>query len=308
MDERWLVIVNPNAGIRRAEKEWPFIEKHLKEEGFDFDAYLTTKPDDATDIARKHISLGFQKIIAVGGDGTLNEVANGIMQQKRIPSNEVTLAMITVGTGNDWGRMYNIPFDYKQAIQVIKNGKSFVQDACLVNYSSGIKIKQRYLINMAGLGFDAEVALKVNRLKEQGRGGKLSYFSNIFSTLLQYKVKYAEVVIDQQKYPHAIFSLNVGVCQFNGGGMKQLPHAVPDSGKLAITIIKSISKLKVIANVHKLFSGSFIHMPEVETGTASTIDITCDKNLYLEVDGESIGHTPIEFKIKPAAIRVIVNH
>ncbi|HRZ43275.1 MAG TPA: diacylglycerol kinase family lipid kinase [Bacteroidales bacterium] len=308
MEDRWLVIVNPNAGIRRAEREWPAIEQCLKDEGFLFDAWLTTAPEDAIEIARKQISLGYSKIIAVGGDGTFNEVANGIMQQKRIPSHEVELAMITVGTGNDWGRMYNIPFDFKHAIQVIKRGKSFIQDACMVKYSSGIKIKQRYLVNMAGIGFDAEVALKVNKLKEKGRGGKISYFINIFSTLLQYKSRMAEVIIDQQRYPHSIFSLNVGVCQFNGGGMKQLPHAIPNSGKLALTIIKQISKLKVLANVHRLFSGSFVHMPEVQTGTATSIDITCDKNLYLEVDGESIGHTPIEFSIKAGAIRVIVNH
>ncbi len=308
MDERWLVVVNPNAGIRRAEREWPHIEKCLKDEGFLFDAFLTTQPEDAIEIVRKQVSLGYSRIIAVGGDGTFNEVANGIMQQKRIPSHEVLLAMITVGTGNDWGRMYNIPFDYKQAIQVIKNGKTFIQDACMVIYSSGIKIKQRYLVNMAGIGFDAEVALKVNHMKEKGRGGKLSYFMNIFSTLIHYKSRMAEVIIDQQKYPHSIFSLNVGVCQFNGGGMKQLPHAVPNSGKLAITIIQQISKLKVLANVHRLFNGSFIQMPEVQTATATSIDITSDKNLYLEVDGESIGHTPLEFSIKPGAIQVIVNH
>lgn len=308
MDDRWLVIVNPNAGIRRAEREWPHIEKHLVDSGIAFDAFLTTQPDDATEIARKHITLGYNKVIVVGGDGTFNEVANGIMMQKRLPSHEVTLGMITVGTGNDWGRMYNIPFDYKQSIQVILKGKTFIQDSCLVKYSSGLKIKQRYLVNMAGLGFDAEVALKVNRMKEQGRGGKLSYFLNIFSTLMNYKTKYATLLIDQEKQYHAIFSLNVGVCQFNGGGMKQLPHAVPDDGKLAITIIEHISKLKVIANVHRLFSGSFIKMPEVKTATATTIDITSDKNLYLEMDGESIGHTPIEFSVKPSSIKVIVNH
>lgn len=308
MDEKWLVIVNPNAGIRRAEKEWPLIEKELLHQGFEFDAFHTSHPEHATELVRKHLSLGYQKVIAVGGDGTFNEVANGIMQQKKYPSHEVTLAMITVGTGNDWGRMYGIPFDYKHAIQVIKQNKQFVQDTCLVKYTQGIKIKERYLVNMAGLGFDAEVALKVNRMKEKGRGGKLSYFLNIFNTLLRYKAKTAQVNIDGQKHPKQIFSLNVGVCQFNGGGMKQLPHAVPDDGRLAVTIIKNLSKLKVIANVHRLYSGSFTRMNEVDTFSAIHVDITSDKNLYLEVDGESIGHTPLEFRIIPGAIRIITNH
>lgn len=308
MSDKWLVVVNPNAGIRRAEREWPSIEKLLISHGFQFDAFHTTHPEHAIDIVRKQVSLGYNKIIAVGGDGTFNEVANGIMQQKRLPSHEVTLGMITVGTGNDWGRMYNIPFDYKHAIEILLKGKPFIQDTCLVQYSSGIKIKQRYFVNVAGLGFDAEVALKVNKMKEKGRGGKLSYFLNIFSTLIRYRSKTAKLVIDNNPRNSNIFSLNVGVCQYNGGGMKQLPHAIPDDGKLAITIIEKLSKLKIIANVHRLYSGSFIKMHEVKTESALKIDITSEKNLYLEVDGESIGHTPIEFRIKPGAIKVITNH
>jgi len=308
MHKDWLVIVNPNAGIRRAEKEWPNIEKHLMDEGFRFDAHLTDRPEHAIELARRHISLGFNKVIAVGGDGTFNEVANGILQQKRIPSHEVILGMITVGTGNDWGRMYNIPFDYKQSIAVLKRGETFIQDACHVKYTTGIKIRERYLVNMAGMGFDAEVAAKVNRMKEQGRGGTISYFMNIFTTLLQYRAKTAHLLIDDKKSSSQIFSLNVGVCQFNGGGMKQLPHAVPNDGLLAVTIIKKLNKLKVIANVHRLYSGSFTKMQEVITASAIGVDITSDKNIYLEIDGESIGHTPIEFKIIPGAIRIITNH
>jgi diacylglycerol kinase (ATP) len=308
MHKDWLVIVNPNAGIRRAEKEWPNIEKHLTEEGFLFDAHLTEKPEHAIELARKHISLGYNKIIVVGGDGTFNEVANGILMQKRIPSHEVILGMITVGTGNDWGRMYNIPFDYRQAIAILKRGDTFIQDACHVKYSTGIKIRERFLVNMAGMGFDAEVAAKVNRMKEKGRGGTLSYFMNIFSTLMQYRAKTAHLLIDNNKTSAQIFSLNVGVCQFNGGGMKQLPHAVPNDGLLAVTIIKKLNKLKVITNVHRLYSGSFTRMQEVITASAIRVDITSDKNIYLEVDGESIGHTPIEFKIIPGAIQLITNH
>jgi diacylglycerol kinase (ATP) len=90
--------------------------------------------------------------------------------------------------------------------------------------------------------------------------------------------------------------------------MKQLPHAVPDDGNLAITIIRKVKKLKVMANVHRLYSGSFVKMDEVSTYKAKLVDIASDKNLYLEVDGESIGHTPIEFKVVPDAIQIITNH
>jgi diacylglycerol kinase (ATP) len=131
----WLVIVNPNAGLRAGEKDWPEIRQLLTDHGFNFDAKFTEWPFHGIELSRKMIEeKGYKKIIAVGGDGTLNEVVNGIFQQERFASTDITLGMITVGTGNDWARMYDFPKKYKKAIKILRNERTFLQDVGKVKY------------------------------------------------------------------------------------------------------------------------------------------------------------------------------
>ncbi|NVO19510.1 MAG: diacylglycerol kinase family lipid kinase [Bacteroidetes bacterium] len=306
MATEWFIIVNPNAGKRKGQHDWLNIAKLLNEAGIEFINIFTEHRDHAMHLAQKYIEKGFRNIIVVGGDGTLNEVVNGIFTQSHVAPSEIRLAMIPVGTGNDWCRMYNISNDYKEAINTIVNGKEFVQDAGSVKYFTSLGMeKTRYFINMAGMGFDALVAKKTNRQKEQGKGGALSYFVNIFSSLFYYKFTRTSIKLDDQSIQHEVFSMSVGICQFNGGGMKQAPNAKPDDGLFDLTIIKPIGKFKVIRNVVKLFDGSFTRLPEVSTYISSKINILSETPMYLEVDGESLGHTPFEFVIIPRSLRII---
>lgn len=306
MSTEWFVIVNPNAGKRKGQHDWLTIARLLGEAGIDFINIFTEHRDHAMLLARKYIEKGFRNIIVVGGDGTLNEVVNGIFTQKHISPSEVTLAMIPVGTGNDWCRMFNIPSDYKEAIAIIAKGNQFVQDAGMVKYFSSLgQEKTRYFLNMAGMGFDALVAKKTNKQKEKGKGGPLSYVVNIFSSLFYYKATKTTILLDNETVTQDVFSMSVGICQFNGGGMKQAPDAKPDDGLFDLTIIKNIGKFKVIRNVIKLFDGSFTRLPEVSTFRSSHIVIKSIFPMYLEVDGESLGHTPFEFSIIPQSLKVI---
>lgn len=306
MSTEWFVIVNPNAGKRKGQHDWLTIARLLGEAGIDFINIFTEHRDHAMLLARKYIEKGFRNIIVVGGDGTLNEVVNGIFTQKHISPSEVTLAMIPVGTGNDWCRMFNIPSDYKEAIAIIAKGNQFVQDAGMVKYFSSLgQEKTRYFLNMAGMGFDALVAKKTNKQKEKGKGGPLSYVVNIFSSLFYYKATKTTILLDNESITQDVFSMSVGICQFNGGGMKQAPDAKPDDGLFDLTIIKNIGKFKVIRNVIKLFDGSFTRLPEVSTFRSSHIVIKSIFPMYLEVDGESLGHTPFEFSIIPQSLKVI---
>lgn len=306
MSTEWFVIVNPNAGKRKGQHDWLTIARLLGEAGIEFINIFTEHRDHAMLLARKYIEKGFRNIIVVGGDGTLNEVVNGIFTQKHISPSEVTLAMIPVGTGNDWCRMYKIPSDYKEAISIIAKANIFLQDAGMVKYYSSLgQEKTRYFLNMAGMGFDALVAKKTNRQKDKGKGGPLSYFVNIFSSLFYYKATKTTVVLDNESVTQDVFSMSVGICQYNGGGMKQAPDAKSDDGLFDLTIIRNIGKFKVIRNVVKLFDGSFTRLPEVSTFRSSHIIIKSIFPMYLEVDGESLGHTPFEFTIIPQTLRII---
>lgn len=302
----WFVIVNPNAGKRKGEKDWLEIAALLSRSGIDFVNVFTEHRGHAVVLTRKYIENGYRNIIVVGGDGTLNEVVNGIFTQNHIPSDRITLAMIPVGTGNDWCRMFDIPGDYKLAIQLIIKQNIFVQDTGSIKYISSEGTETtRFFINMAGMGFDALVAQKTNKQKDLGKSNPLSYVVNIFSSLFYYKSTKATILLDGEKVVSDLFSMSVGICQYNGGGMKQAPQAKPDDGLFDLTLIKPIGKFKVIRNVIKLFDGSFTRLPEVSTFRSAKIVIHSRPKLYIEADGESLGHTPFVFAILPRTLRVI---
>lgn len=304
--EDWLVIVNPNAGLRKAEKDWKQISSLLVKNEIPFKSVFTEHRDHAVRLSKKFIEAGFRKIIVVGGDGTFNETVNGIFNQQRLFPTEITLGMIPVGTGNDWARMFHIPVQCPGAIRVIKNGKTFIQDVGKVVYHDSGKQLQRYFVNMTGMGFDAMVAEKTNKQKEMGKGGPLSYFYNIFTSLFSFQNTQYEILVDDQKIRGQVFSLNVGICKYNGGGMMQLPFADPADGLMDVTVINKIGRLKVIRNVKKLYDGSFTELPQVKTYQGKKVSVASTRKLFLEADGESLGHSPFSFDILPKSLRVIV--
>jgi diacylglycerol kinase family enzyme len=155
------------------------------------------------------------------------------------------------------------------------------------------------------MGFGAKVVERTNRMKEKGKSGPLLYFYNIFYSLVGYRSKKAVIEIDGESYNRKIFSLNVGIGKFNGGGMIQVPHAIADDGLYSITLIKKIGKLNVLANMKKLYNGNIVKHSKVETYMAKTVLIDGSSQLKLETDGESLGHVPVSFQIIPRSVTVI---
>jgi diacylglycerol kinase family enzyme len=142
-------------------------------------------------------------------------------------------------------------------------------------------------------------------MKEKGKSGPMLYFYNIFYSLILYRSKKAVIEIDGTSYDRKIFSLNVGIGKYNGGGMIQVPHAIADDGLYSITLIKKIGKLNVIANMKKLYNGNIVKHSKVETYMAKSVQIDGSSLLKLETDGESLGHGPVRFEIIPKSVRVI---
>ncbi len=304
--DEWLVVVNPNAGLKKAESDWDHISNLLKKNKLLFTSVFTERRGHAIELTQEMIRKGFRNILVAGGDGTLNEVVNGIFLQQEVPSSAFTLAMIPIGTGNDWCRMYQIPFDYEEAVEVVLKGKTFIQDVGKVTFQGEHQQEVRYLINNAGMGYDALVAKKTNLMKDRGKGGAFLYMYNLFTGLLFFQFTHAKITVDDKTFYHRVFSMNVGICQFNGAGMKQLPLAIPDDGLFDITVIRRIGRIKVIRNVKNLYDGSFIELPQVLTFKGKNVEVESEPPFLLEVDGESLGYSPLHFEILPGAIRVVV--
>jgi YegS/Rv2252/BmrU family lipid kinase len=305
--DKWLIIVNPNAGVKKGVKDWPHISNLLNLAGISHLCVLTEHRNHANHLAGEFIEEGYRNIAVVGGDGTMNEVVNGIFEQKLVSPDTITLGMIPVGTGNDWCRTFGIPFDYKNAIRILKNGKTFLQDVGKISYFKNQDSVHRYFINIAGMGYDALVAKKTNILKEKGKGGPLTYLYFVFSSLFQYKFIEAVIEIDdQQVFKGEIFSMNAGICKYSGGGMMQVPGAVPDDGLFDFTLIKKTQKWVVIRYTKKLYDGTLIDLPFISTFRGKSIRIRSVGKIYLEADGESLGHSPFFYEILPQSLKVVV--
>jgi YegS/Rv2252/BmrU family lipid kinase len=301
----WLVIVNPNAGNGKGRKDWEQISSGLIKHGISWSEHFTERKGHAITLSQEAIATGYRKILCVGGDGTLNEIVNGAFNQEICSATDITLGLIPVGTGNDWGRMFGIPLNYEGAIQIIRDEKTMLHDIGLVSYYNGSEKSERHFINIAGLGFESAVVKRTNIQKDKGKSGKAIYFYNLLMSLISYKNTKAEIVIDGNKTEADIFSLNVGNGRYCGGGMRQTPFAVPDDGILDVSIIKGIGKIEIIMNLKILYDGTILNHPKVEGYKCKNVIVRSDSVLYVEADGESLGHTPAEFSIIPSGINIV---
>ncbi len=304
----WMVIVNPNAGSGRGKRDWGIISALLTKYGISYKNVFTECPKHAIHLTHDCILQGFRNFIVVGGDGTLNEVVNGVFSQDTCSSLDIVLSMIAVGTGNDWGKMFGIPHSYEESIKIIRNRKVRPQDVGIVEYISGNQPEKRHFLNIAGMGFDALVVQRTNRQKEAGKNGKAIYLINLLRSLMIYKPAHIELELDGQKISKDFFTISVGIGRYSGGGMLQTPNAIPDDGVFDITVIKTIGKGDIILSLKKLYDGSILKHRKIEGYKAREIRIESNPLIYVEADGETLGNSPAGFRILPRSIGIVYEH
>lgn len=307
IETKWMVLANPRAGSGKMGADWNQISDLLHENDIHFDVLFTEYRYHAVELVIASIRRGYRKFISIGGDGTINEVVNGFfLQRNEVPTNELTLAVIPAGSGNDWVKMFNLSKKYSEAVSAITRMNTMVQDICRLDLFESKVRKTRYMINVSGIGFDAVVAGNCNRLKEKGVRGKWIYLRAGLNGLFLHRAKHYTIRVDDRIfYKGKVFSVALGIGRFCGGGMQQTPNACVDDGLVDITIIKRISKLKIVAHLKKLFDGRIFELDEVLHTTAKTISIVCTPNDFVEVDGEVIGETPYTLEIIPASLKVV---
>lgn len=166
------------------------------------------------------------------------------------------LSVIAVGTGNDWIRMFGIPRKYSEAIRAIADGHSFLQDVGVISYYKASYKQNRYMANVAGVGFDAFVNRKYNHLKEEGKKGKWLYLWSTLKAVLRYSSTGVKVYVDDELVVNdLVYSATIGIGRYNGGGMLQTPEAVADDGLFDLTVIRKMSRLAVLLHFKVLFNG-----------------------------------------------------
>lgn len=307
LTDRWFVIVNPVAGSGRGLIDFPQISRLLRNDDIRHDAVFTEHKHHATELTVTAANQGYRRIIVIGGDGTLNEVVNGLFIQKAVEPREMLLAVIAVGTGNDWVRTFGIPQHYSEAIRAIREERSFLQDVGTVTYTESHYTQTRYMANVAGLGFDAHVISTFNHLKMKGYKGGWMYLYSILKSYFRYKSSGARIWVDDKVvFNDLMFSLAIGICKYNGGGVQQLPNALADDGLLDLTIIRPVHWWHIVFRLKKLFNGDIYQIGHVIHAQGRKVRIEAAPSIQLETDGELMGGTPVEVNIRQRAIRVVV--
>jgi len=303
--QRSLLIVNPVAAGGKTGSVWPDVEKELRSLGLAFDYHFTEGPNHATVLAREAVDRGYQTVVAVGGDGTINEVVNGLMPPGGDRAGAV-LGVVITGRGSDLARTIGIPSDYREACARLAGERTMTVDLGLVTFYHEGQEQQRYFVNVGGGGFDGEVAHRANRAPNF-MGGTIPYLTSLVSTLFAYRNKAIELILDDQEpIRKVVNSVVVANCQFFGGGMRVAPDADPNDGFFDVIVIGDIDKIEYLMTVPKVYDGTHITHPQVDTYRARRVEVCSEQPLLLQVEGEVCGQSPITFEIIPSALQIRV--
>ncbi|MFI3269023.1 MAG: diacylglycerol kinase family protein [Rikenellaceae bacterium] len=307
--KRWFLIVNPKAGNGRALLDFPLISRLLHQSGISCDPHFTEHKSQAVEYTVRAINEGYRKIIVVGGDGTLHEVVNGLFIQQQAAPKEVTLGVIGVGLGSDWLRTFGFEeYNYADMVNAIKGGKSMLQDVGVVSYEEAHYRQVRYMVGAGGTGFDADVVKRFNHRSMKRHRTRWSYKWSLIVSFFKYKHTGAKIYLDDKLiYNNLLFSAAVGVCKFNSGGLQQLPDAVVDDGLLDMTIIRPVHFWHILFRLFYLFDGNIYRIGHIERWRGERVRIESTPEMMVEVDGELLGGTPLEFSILHKAIQIVVS-
>ena len=298
-----LVIVNPIAGAGNGAKLWPSIKSRLAEQGMAFDCVMTGAPSHAIALARDAAAAGYGMIVSMGGDGTLNEVVNGLLAVQGAGAPDITVGVIPVGTGGDFVRTLGLPRNWQQACEHLMGDETRIVDVGEMTYTGRSGEEQRYFVNVAGLGFDGEVSMRISYASKR-LGGTIPYLTNLVLTLVGYANKDVTAHIDDETLPGRMNSVIVANGQWFGGGMWIAPDARPDDGLFDVIIIGDVGKIELLQTMPRVYKGTHLTHPKVKATRAREVRVESQQDMWMQADGEGLGRAPATFRIRPQALRL----
>ncbi len=316
----WFAVINGYAASKKAASKWTKAEGRMRARGIVFHGSRTGKAGNAMEITFDACMAGYRRFIAVGGDGTVHDVLNGLAafvdSHDRISFSDFTLGVIPVGSGNDWIKSTGVPKDICKAVDILDASVVRTQDVVRLSVLDLDALPQKkelavsYMANIGGIGIDARVCEKVNALKTQGKRGKILYVTSLLRAISERKPALARVECDGKTvFDGAYLSMAFGVGKYSGGGMRQTPAAVLDDGLLDMTVIPDLPLRRIAREVPRLFTGTFLKVPELVVSRAKVVtvipyDMGCSEPV--EVDGEVVGKAPVEFRVLESQINIVV--
>lgn len=290
--EEYFFIVNPVSGSGRAVAEFETVRALLEKKGVSYQTVFTERPGHAAELAAKAAQDGYRRIVAVGGDGTVNEVASALVNRDSV------LCVLPFGTGNDLTRVVGFPSDPEKAVETLLNGRVVKMDAGEAN--------GMFFANVAGFGFDVDVLAKTLKYKEKYPRGMMPYLLGILDALKHLRAIHMTIEHDGEKISQEGIILTVGNGQYFGGGMRAVPMADPFDGYLDCVYVEKISTFNFLALLPSFLKGKHISSPIVHHFRTKELCVSTEETCILDYDGDLKSSTPVVFRVLPGALNVLV--
>ncbi len=302
------LIVNPKSASGTTGKKWEQINRDIRRGlGTDYDVKFTEKQGHATELAREAIKDGYELVVAVGGDGTINEVANGFFDKEKPLNPNAALAVMSIGTGSDFVKTFEFPTTPCEAAERIRQGKPWTIDLGKCTFTSlDGEQRSRFFINIADFGSGGAVVDKVNRTTKVV-GGQISFLLGILTTLPTYKNRLTKYQIDNGPEEEKILNtFIVANGRYYGGGLKPAPNAQLDDGLFDIVSIGDVGFFEAISSLGKFRKGTYLEIPKVTFSKGKTVLADSEETQLVEMEGEVVGRLPARFEMLPKAMKIIV--
>ena len=297
--DTWLLLLNPISGGGLGLRDRAQIEAAIVAQGMKHVAVLSEYPGHSVALAAEAIVRGCRRILVAGGDGSLSEAVNGIFIQQSVAADQVTLALLPIGTGNDWARGRAIAHDYTEALERIAAGHALSHDVGVIDFpASGTR---RFFVNVAGIGFDAGV---IERMPSR-KLGRLAYLVGLLRELAGYRPLPLRLRIGARRVDADAFVFFACIGRYCGGGMQVAPRAQCDDGLFDLTLVRYLGRIELLLNLRRLFDGTLPEHPKVSTWLIAGVEIDAPHGAAIEADGELVGHAPARFAMLPKALRII---
>jgi YegS/Rv2252/BmrU family lipid kinase len=294
-----IVIGNPSAG--RGKTKWDDVLAKLRAAGVDATGHLTERPGHAIELAQRARAEGVDLVIAAGGDGTVHEVANGLLRDGT-GTDMPTLGVLPLGSGCDYAKTFGISDDIDQAVATIADERPpRIVDAGEITYRHDGAEARRYFVNIAEVGIGPETVARAASLP-RSLGGAV-YGLAFLMVLPIFRALDAKIAMDLERYDGRVMNLVVAVGQVFGGGMRVAPAADPSDGLFDVQV-HFPSKVQYVASLPKVYKGTHLPHPKIKESMTATLEITADPPGLIEADGEVLGRTPATFRIVPGALRL----
>jgi diacylglycerol kinase (ATP) len=294
-----LIIVNPTAGAGRAARLVPWLRERLGPRP-EADLHVTRRPGDAEEVAADAARNGHDRVVAVGGDGTVQEIVNGLLRQ---PVGAVELGIVPVGTGNDLARSLGLPGEPAQAWRAAMGRVTRPIDVAHARNGAGT---ERWFASAGGIGFDAQVAAAMAD-RRGWQAGRAGYLLTTLAELRRFGNRRVEITLDGAAFSRVVLFVAIANGAYYGGGMHIAPGAKPDDGRLDICVVGDISRLTALRELPNLYRGTHMRNPSVSMHTARRIEIDGATLTRVHLDGEPFGGLPLGVSIAPSSLSVAVS-